>query len=131
MKNLEDKLTKVEKVVVELEEEIKKDKTKINKSSKVYKVLTCTLGAMLFLEKQVLAAPSTGFNGLDEGMWKIVTIFQAAVFWLAMLYTLRALAMLVFKGEGHWKNVATGFLVCIANYLVPWLFGMVPGLFNF
>lgn len=127
----ESKITTTEKIAYRLESELEKEGISLKPNHKVFNTLAYTLGAMMFLEKRVLAAPSTGFPGLDDGAWKIVKVFQAAVFWVSLLYTLKSLLLLAVRGEGEWKKVATGFLICLGDYLVPWLFGMVPGLFNF
>lgn len=126
------KLTRTEKLAYELENELNKEGVVLKPGNRVFNTMAYTLGSMLFLEKQVLAAPpSTGFPGLDAGAWKVVKVFQSAVFWVSLLYTLKSLLLLAVRGEGEWKKVATGFFICIGDYLAPWLFGMVPGLFNF
>lgn len=121
-----------EQLASKLENELNKEGIKLKTNNKFFNALAYTLGAMMFLEKKVLAAPpQTGFAELDAGAWQLVKVFQAAVFWVALLYTLKSLLLLAVKGEGEWRKVATGFLICLGDYLIPFLFGMVPGLFNF
>lgn len=125
-------LRKTEDLACTLNNELENKGITLKPGSKVFNTVAYTLGIMLFVEKKVFAsAPSTGFPGLDAGAWKIVKVFQAAVFWVALLYTLKSLLLLAVKGEGDWKDVATGFFICLGDYLAPWLFSMVPGLFNF
>ncbi|HIG0360367.1 hypothetical protein [Clostridium botulinum] len=126
------KLTGTERIAYELENELNKEGVVLKPGNKIFNTMAYTLGIMLFIEKKVFAsAPSTGFTALDAGAWKIVKVFQAAVFWVSLLYTLKSLLLLAVRGEGEWKKVATGFFICIGDYLAPWLFGMVPKLFNF
>lgn len=98
---------------------------------RIGKILVVTLGIMLFLEKRVLAAPSTGFKELDGPAWKILKVFQAIVFWMALFYTIKALLMVIVKGQGTAKDVIMGVMVCVGAYVIPWIFGMIPGLFSF
>ena len=98
---------------------------------KLGKVLVTILGTMLFLEKRVFAAPSTGFKELDGPAWKILKVFQAIVFWMALFYTIKALLMIIVKGEGTAKDVIMGVMVCVGAYVIPWIFGMIPSLFAF
>ena len=105
--------------------------TTVKNSAKVQKVLVVCTGIILSVNQRILARPSTGYDTMDNGAWQLVTIFQAAIFWVTLLYTLKALFMFSVKGEGDWKNIITGFLICIADYLVPWVFGMIPGMFKF
>lgn len=98
---------------------------------KIGKVLVTILGTMLFLEKRVFAAPSTGFKELDGPAWKILKVFQAIVFWMALFYTIKALLMVIVKGQGTAKDVIMGVMVCVGAYVIPWIFGMIPGLFSF
>lgn len=126
------KLTRTERIAYELENELSKEGVILKPGNKLFNTVAYTLGIMLFVEKRVLAAaPSTGFTALDNGAWKVVKVFQAAVFWVSLLYTLKSLLLLAVRGEGEWKKVATGFFICLGDYLAPWLFGMIPGLFNF
>lgn len=125
------KMTKAEQIIYDFSKDLDNQKIYLKDNKNLFRVIGVTFGAMLFLEKTVLGAPSTGFSGLDEGAWRIVQIIQACVFWVSLLYTLKSLLLLAVRGEGEWKSVATGFLICVGDYLIPWVFGMVPGLFNF
>jgi hypothetical protein len=71
------------------------------------------------------AGVSTGMAKLDNGMWKIVKVFQSAIFWLSMIYSFRAMLELLLKGEGNWKKVGVGFSICAADYLIPWVFSII------
>lgn len=124
-------MSKTERIVYELEKELGHNGIQLKPEEKVFNAMAYTLGAMMFLEQRVLAAPSTGFSELDAGAWKIVKVFQAAVFWVSLLYTLKSLLLLAARGEGEWKKVSTGFFICLGDYLAPWVFSMIPGLFKF
>ncbi|KGK88061.1 hypothetical protein [Clostridium sp. HMP27] len=125
------RMGKVERVLYDFSKEMDQRQIDLSKNEKLFKTVAYTFALFMTLEKTVHAAPSTGFDGLDNGAWKIVQVIQACVFWVSLLYTLKSLLLLTVKGEGEWKKVATGFLICVGDYLVPWLFGMVPGLFKF
>lgn len=125
------RLSRVERVVYDFSKEIGQLQVDLDKNEKLFKTITYTFAIFLNIEKIVCAKPSTGFDNLDNGAWKIVQVVQACVFWVALLYSLKSLLLLTVKGEGEWRKVATGFLICVGDYLVPWLFGMVPGLFKF
>jgi len=46
-----------------------------------------------------------------------------------MIYTFRALLELTLKGEGSWKKVSTGLIICAMDYLIPWGFELIRGIF--
>lgn len=125
------RLGKVERVVYNFSKELDQRQIDLSKNKPLLNTIAYTFALFLTLEKSVNAAPSTGFKELDNGAWKIVQVIQACVFWISILYTLKSFLLLTVKGEGEWKKVATGFLICVGDYLVPFLFGMVPGLFKF
>lgn len=125
------RMTKTEQVMYDFCKDMDKLQIDITKNKRMFNTIALTFANFLLLEQKVLAAPSTGFPGLDNGAYQIVKVVQACVFWVSLLYTLKSLLLLTVRGEGEWRKVATGFLICIGNYLVPWLFGMVPGLFKF
>jgi len=99
---------------------------RINKKDLMIESFVVALVIFLTLTQTADAAGvNTGMAKLDEGMWKIVKVFQSAIFWLSMIYSFRALLNLVIKGEGNWKNVGTGFTICAADYLIPWIFTII------
>jgi hypothetical protein len=71
------------------------------------------------------AAPSTGMGALDKGGWKLVKVFQSAIFWMSMIYSLKSLLEVLAKGEGSMKKVMTGATACAGAYLIPWLFTVI------
>jgi hypothetical protein len=125
------KMSKTEKVLYDFSKELEQRKVDLEKNEKLFRTLTYTFALFMSLEKIVVAAPSTGFKPIDTGGWKLTQILQACVFWISLLYTLKSLLTLAVRGEGEMKHVATGFLICIGDYLIPWLFAMVPQLFQF
>lgn len=126
------KMSEVEKIIYDFSKHMDNLEISIKKHEKIFRTITCTFAIFLSIEKVVYAdAPSTGFDTLDNGAWKMVKTMQACVFWFSLFYTFRALLLVTVKGEGEWKNVATGFLICVCDYLLPWLFGLVPNLFLF
>lgn len=129
--NYYSKLNNSEKIIYDFTKGLDSIQCKLIKHQKVYKTIVLSCAIFLSLEKAANAVPSTGYTQIDTGAWKIVNIFQACIFWIAMLYSLKSLAMLAINGEGNFKKVAVGFLICIGDYMIPWLFGMVPTLFQF
>lgn len=98
---------------------------------KIKKIIIISMGVILTVNNKVYAQPSTGFAPMDNGAWQLVKVFQAAIFWVSMIYSLKHLLEFSVKGKGDWKDITTGFLICIADYLVPWLFGLIPNMFKF
>lgn len=92
-------------------------------------LITTIIVDNLLKAKNVIAAPTTGISKLDEGGWKLVTVSQSVIFWVAMIYTFKALLELALKGEGSWKKVSTGFIICAMDYLIPWGFEVIRGIF--
>jgi hypothetical protein len=99
---------------------------RVNKKDLLIETFIVALAVFLTLTQTVDAAnPSTGLAKLDSGMWKIVKVFQSAIFWLSMIYSFRAMLELVIKGDGSWKKVGVGFTICAADYLIPWIFTII------
>lgn len=96
----------------------------------IFRIVVCIILIAITFSSQVFAAPSTGLAKLDEGGWKLVGIFQSAIFWLSMLYTFRCLLEVTVRGEGSWKKVGTGFLICVFDYLIPFLFNVIKQSFS-
>lgn len=124
-------LTNSEKIIYDFSKGLDEMQCKLIKHQKLYKTIVISCAIFLSLEKVTYAVPSTGYTQIDTGAWKIVNIFQSCIFWIAMLYSLKSLAMLAINGEGNFKKVSIGFLICIGDYMIPWLFAMVPTLFQF
>jgi hypothetical protein len=85
---------------------------------------------MFLISLECYAAPSTGMSALDKGGWKLVKVFQSAIFWMSMIYSLKSLLEVLAKGEGSMKKVATGATACAGAYLIPWLFTVIRDSFN-
>lgn len=98
------------------------------KKNKMFNISALILAIMMNTQ-EVLAAPKTGVTKLDEGGWKLVGVAQSVIFWVAMIYTFKSLLELALKGEGSWKKVGTGFLICAMDYLIPWGFELVRNIF--
>lgn len=120
--------SKTEKIEYEMLQELNNVGAYLREGDKLYNRLAYTLGFLMYAEK-VIAAPTTGIPKLDEGGWKLVGVAQSVIFWAAMIYTLKSLLELAVKGEGSWKKVGTGFLICAMNYLIPWGFELIRGIF--
>jgi hypothetical protein len=87
---------------------------------------------MFLMSMQICYAatpPSTGIKNLDNGMWKIVKVFQSAIFWMSMIYSLKSLLEVLAKGEGSMKKVMTGASACAGAYLIPFLFTIIRDAF--
>lgn len=95
----------------------------------ILKMLSVTIPSLL-IATEAFAAPSTGLSKLDAGGWKIVDVLQSVIFWLAMAYTLRSLLEVTVKGEGSWKKVGQGFIICAMDYLIPWGFEIIRDSFR-
>ncbi|KZL94390.1 hypothetical protein [Clostridium magnum] len=121
-------MSRKERAMNALSKVLNDDGVQLKEDSKLYNTLVVTLGIMLYAEK-VMAKPTTGMPSLDDPCWKIVGVFQSVIFYAAMFYTFKALLELIIKGEGSWKKVGTGFLVCAADYLIPWFFEIIRGAF--
>lgn len=102
---------------------------RLKKNDKVFNSLAFLLGGLMYAER-VFAAPGTGIPKLDQGGWKLVGVAQSVIFWAAMLYTFKSLLQVTMKGEGSWKKVGTGFIICAMDYLIPWGFELIRGIFN-
>ncbi|ENK0557984.1 hypothetical protein AB2T19_002791 [Clostridium botulinum] len=120
--------SKTEKIGYKMLQELNNGGVYLREEDKLYNKLACTLGILMHVEKTI-AAPTTGIPKLDEGGWKLVGVAQSVIFWAAMIYTLKSLLELAVKGEGSWKKVGTGFLICAMNYLIPWGFELIRGIF--
>ncbi len=126
------KLTQAEKIIYDFSKELDRIQFNYSKHKKLYKTCTFILASLLFFEKATYAsAPSTGYPEIDEGAWKIVNGFQACIFWVSLMYSLRALFLMTIKGEGDFKNAFLGILICAADYAIPSIFGKIPGFFKF
>ncbi|CBZ04097.1 hypothetical protein [Clostridium botulinum] len=120
--------TKTEKVSLKMLQELNDEGIYLREGNKLYNTLACTLGILMYAEK-VIAVPKTGVPKLDQGGWKMVGVAQSVIFWASMIYAFKALLELAVKGEGTWKKVGTGFLICAMNYLIPWGFELIKGIF--
>ncbi|WP_315080012.1 hypothetical protein [uncultured Clostridium sp.] len=126
------KLTQVEKIIYDFSKELDRIQFNYSKHEKLYRTLTLMLASLLFFEKATYAsAPSTGYPEIDEGGWIIVSGIQACIFWVSLMYSLRALFLMTIKGEGDFKNAFLGILICAADYGIPSIFAKIPGLFKF
>jgi hypothetical protein len=56
---------------------------------------------------------------LDGGCLKFLTVAQALLFWGSLFYALKALGLMIIRGEGTWKNILTSIFVCIGAYVIP------------
>ncbi len=106
-----------------------KEKVNLKQKEKLVNYIDGTLIYCTLHSKRVFAAPSTGIPKLDQGGWKLVGVSQSVIFWAAMIYAFKSLLELTIKGEGSWKKVGTGFLICVMNYLIPWGFELIRGIF--
>jgi hypothetical protein len=95
-----------------------------------FKMLSIIIPALLYSTTVCMAAPSTGMAKLDAGGWKIVGVLQGVVFWVAMAFTIKSLLEVTIKGEGSWKKVGQGFMLCAMDYLVPWGFTIIRDAFR-
>lgn len=91
----------------------------------VIKALSIAIPMFLLSMEMCYAAPTTGIKNLDNGMWKIVKVFQSAIFWMSMIYSLKSLLEVLAKGEGSMKKVMTGATACAGAYLIPFLFTII------
>jgi hypothetical protein len=99
---------------------------KIDKADILMKCIIVSVAVFLLVNQNAYAADvTTGMGKLDAGAWKIVKVFQSAIFWLSMIYSFRAMLELALKGEGNFKKVGTGFAICAGDYLIPWLFTII------
>lgn len=105
-------------------------KQPIISSDLVIKGLSIAIPMMVMSIEMCYAKPSTGNAKLDNGMWKIVGVFQSAIFWMSMVYSLKSMLEVLLKGEGSMKKVATGVSICAGAYLIPWLFEIIRDSFN-
>jgi hypothetical protein len=90
-------------------------------------IISSTLMALCFTQ-EVYAA--SGMDRLDKGGWALVGTFQRIIFWASMIYTFKALLEVVVKGEGSWKKVGNGALICAFSYLVPTLWQIIRESFS-
>ncbi|KEI90698.1 hypothetical protein N493_14870 [Clostridium botulinum B2 433] len=120
--------TKIEKLSCTMVKKLNDEGVYLKEGDKLYNTLAFTLGGLMYVEK-VIAVPKTGVPKLDQGGWKMVGVAQSVIFWAYMIYAFKALLELAVKGEGTWKKVGTGFLICAMNYLIPWGFELIKGIF--
>lgn len=122
-------LTRTEKLVYEAEKELNSKGISLQKNKKAFNAAATLLGMIMYAEK-VLAVPSTGVPKLDEAGWRLVGIMQSVVFWATMLYTFKSLLEWVIKGDDSAKRkVGTGFIIIALDYLIPWAFEIIRGIF--
>ncbi|KON10804.1 hypothetical protein HYH70_00055 [Clostridium botulinum] len=120
--------TKIEKLSCTMVKKLNNEGVYLKEGDKLYNTLAFTLGGLMYVEK-VIAVPKTGVPKLDQGGWKMVGVAQSVIFWASMIYAFKALLELAVKGEGTWKKVGTGFLICIMNYLIPEGFQLIRSIF--
>jgi hypothetical protein len=96
----------------------------------IIKALSVVIPMFLMSVEMCYAAPSTGMSALDKGGWKLVTVFQSAIFWMSMIYSLKSLLEFLAKGEGNMKKIMTGASACAGAYLIPWLFTIIRDSFK-
>lgn len=120
--------TRTEKISLKMLEKLNDEGIYLRERDKLYNTLAFTLGGLMYVEK-VMAVPKTGIDKLDKGGWRLVGIAQSVIFWASMIYAFKALLELAVKGEGTWKKVGTGFLICIMNYLIPEGFQLIRNIF--
>lgn len=122
-------MSRAERIHYELSKELEKENIHFKKDDMVFNTLALSLGCIMYGEKVLAAGPKTGVPKLDTGGWKLVGVAQSVIFWAAMIYTFKSLLELALKGEGTWKKVGTGFLICAMDYLIPWGFELIRSIF--
>jgi hypothetical protein len=124
------RLNKKERKMFDLCKQLDLMRIDLRKNEKLFKTLALTLAAAFMINGAAFGKPATGYTQLDNGAWKIVEAFQAVIFWVSLLYSLRELLVILFKRTGEVKDVLVGLIICAMSYLAPVVWGAIPKLFK-